>query len=165
VVLAVSADGVGIVQTAWTVTIKRRGPPDVPVPPKPNPVPPDTTPPDTAPPDTNPPQTPPNSGFGLASQVPGWLSTVPPEHKANGTRISEGMVAIANISGPPILPNVSDVKTALLASLTLSIDNKKAWSEFGRSLAKELRRLQDDGTISTAKQFGAAILEVAEAMQ
>jgi len=151
VFLAVSIDGVGVAQTSWTVKVKEcRGPPDEPDPPKP-PEPPDE-------PD------PPTTGFGLAAKVPVWLTSVPQEHRSNSAAIKESLSAVGKIAGTDILPTVSGVKTALLASLTLSIKDKSAWAKFGQSLATELEKLQSAGTITTAKQFGEAILEVAGAM-
>lgn len=135
VILAVSVDGVGVAQAVHTVTIRRATP-----------------------------GPPPTFGFGLAAQVPAWLATVPAADRGDAAAIGKGLKNIAAIAGSDILPDIQSVKTALLATLTISIKNKKSWREFGTAFANEIDRLLESGKISTPKQYGQALGEVGGAL-
>jgi len=151
IVLAVAVDGAGIKMLPWTIKVSadspKPEPPDEPDP-KPDPE-----------PDPDPP-----AGFGLAAKVPGWIKTVPDQHKSNAESIAKVLESSGRAAIAGTLKEIKEVESVTILGLQVTIKNKQAWNKFGSSLMTELDALQKSGKIKTVADYGEALVEVAGAL-
>lgn len=114
--------------------------------------------PDTDP-DTGPGPQPP-VGFGLAVQVPIWLTTVPEAHRANKTKVKTAFLSVANNPGATIEAMQNSVGKALGES---GIEMSQ-WAGFGNAYNAAIIALMASKKIATPAEFAAALKEVAGAL-
>ena len=101
-------------------------------------------------------------GFGLAAQVPGWLATVPASAKSNQVAIRETMLNLAGSASK--FESVSQMLASLNASLSITIQDKQAWSKFGASWNSAIESLIAAGKIVTPADYAQALREVGGAL-
>jgi hypothetical protein len=136
--------------------------------PKPDDCPPDVVPPRPTPDPKPDPQPDPAPTFGLAKSVPEWLAKVPAASRGQSGDIAAVYREIGQKAAESKFAVIIDVEAASSAAiLKLVTDGKidaQAWRPFGESLNAAFTGLRAVGRITTAKEYGQAMLEVAGAL-
>lgn len=101
-------------------------------------------------------------GYGLASQVPAWLATVPAAARGDVPKIKEALATIA--AAAPKFKSVADMQAALGVSLTSAMANGSDWKTFGGQFNAAMVQLMAAGKITTPAEYGQALLEVKGAL-
>lgn len=110
-----------------------------------------------------PPVTPKPAEFGLAAQIPGWLSSV--SDKSDLPAIKKALTEVTTMSlSPEKLKTLGEVEAVTGALLSSAISQKAVWGVFGANLNKALVQLQADKKIITPADYGRALTEVVKAL-